>query len=168
MLLNFVITAALSIHSVSAVAYRKTTSKGKASIPCTQPYCQFPSSIDCPVNGGIHITQDALQNAVLNADRSGHPVDTSAADYASGLCASTAFHDIPYWAVRSLFAMLLSSRSLNANFQSVDKPSKLSWSIVLCVGIKWYFLLLCHHVWLREWLAKLLHRKQISVLVLSL
>ncbi|KAL6151961.1 hypothetical protein ACJQWK_04459 [Exserohilum turcicum] len=98
MLLNFVITAALSIHSVSAVAYRKTTSKGKASIPCTQPYCQFPSSIDCPVNGGIHITQDALQNAVLNADRSGHPVDTSAADYASGLCASTAFHDIPYWA----------------------------------------------------------------------
>ena len=115
MLISSLVTFALSINAVSAVAFPETGATPKPPSSCGT-YCLFPSSIDCPVNGGVHIMQDALEQAVANADRSGQPVDTSAANESSGHCATPKFHDIPYWTVRFLWALHLFCRSLDANF----------------------------------------------------
>jgi hypothetical protein len=65
-----------------------------------KPYCQFPASLNCPVRGGVHITRDDLIQAVKSADRSGKPVEESAANTSSGHCST--LHGVPYWTVSLL------------------------------------------------------------------
>ncbi|EUC39793.1 hypothetical protein COCMIDRAFT_110552 [Bipolaris oryzae ATCC 44560] len=93
------IAFALSINAVSAVALQNNAAAPASPTSCDTCY-QFPSMINCPVNGGINITQEALKQAAHDADRSGQPEDWSAADASSGHCATPRFHNIPYWATK--------------------------------------------------------------------
>lgn len=100
------VTFALSVTAVSAMACRKPGSTPNTKLTDTSgAYCQFPSSIDCPVNGGIHITNGTLIQAVVNADRSGRPVEYNAANTACGHCATPNLHNIPYWTVSFSWAI---------------------------------------------------------------
>ena len=83
------VTFALSVTAVSTAACPKLANNPDTKSTDTfEAYCQFPSSIDCPVDGRIHIIKEARVQEVVNADRSGQPLESSAANTGSVRCST--------------------------------------------------------------------------------
>jgi len=66
---------------------------------CTGQFCQFPKTIDCPVENGTGIPKEALEQAVKDASRDGQPYELQALNLGLRNCRTQNFLDIPLWTV---------------------------------------------------------------------
>ncbi|EMD59346.1 hypothetical protein GGP41_009212 [Bipolaris sorokiniana] len=90
------IALALGATAVPAAAFPKVEARQKAC----NPFCNFlnlPNILDCPANGGHRLTKAVIANALLTADRSGPPRETSAPNLATSYCNGSNFRGIPLW-----------------------------------------------------------------------
>ncbi|EUC45337.1 hypothetical protein COCMIDRAFT_26459 [Bipolaris oryzae ATCC 44560] len=89
------IALALGATAVSAAAFPNVQARQAVCDLCD--FANLPSSLDCPANGGVHITDKELAAAIKAADRSQPPRETSASNLATSHCSGAEFRGIPLW-----------------------------------------------------------------------
>ncbi|EUC38569.1 hypothetical protein COCCADRAFT_32491 [Bipolaris zeicola 26-R-13] len=92
------IALALGATAVSAAAFPNVEARQQSC----EPYCNFPNLpkiLDCPRNGGQRLTKDVVAKALLAADRSEPPRETSANNLATSHCNGSRFSGIPLWTI---------------------------------------------------------------------
>jgi len=66
---------------------------------CNGQFCQFPKTIDCPVDNGKGISKEDMEKAVKDASRDGEPYERDVLSLQPRNCRTPDFADIPLWTV---------------------------------------------------------------------